>query len=112
MRLGLTSVNGERYFNQERLKARHSSNPLILKNPHYDATILGFRIISFTCFHLLTFAHRAGSKHSRKRNMALLLQVVGYSIGAVLAQLLVQGGTPGFGGVAFDLDHVDRKSVV
>ena len=50
-----------------------SGDTLILKNSHYHATILSLRIIRFTCFHLPALAHRAGSQHSRKRDMALLL---------------------------------------
>src|ERR1700751_2848509 len=63
-----------------------SSDSFVLKNPHNDSTILSFRIIRFTRVYLPALAHRAGSQHSRERDIALLLQVVSHIISAVFAQ--------------------------
>jgi hypothetical protein len=49
-----------------------SRDALVLKNPDYDATVLGLTICCFVLDYLATLAHRAWSQHVRKRYMPLL----------------------------------------
>ena len=92
-------------------KALYASDGLVLQNTHYYATILLLSFGRLVFADLVALPHCAWCQHSGKGNVGLLKQDLGYIIGAVLAELLVQFHAANGRGVAFHFDHVAVDSL-
>jgi hypothetical protein len=82
-----------------------SDDCFVLENADYYPSILGVSFRRLIVADLVTFSHCAWRKHSRERDMTLLNQDIGHTVGAVLTELLVEAHAPDGRGVAFHLDY-------
>src|SRR4051812_29265544 len=83
-----------------------SCDPLVLQNPHYDASVLRLPLRCSVFSHLAALAHRARSQDFGQRNVTLLHQEISDIVGAVFAKLLIQACTASRRGIADYLDHM------
>ena len=86
------------------LAALDAGDGFVLQDAHYHAPVLSLSFLRLIIAHLLALAHCTRGQHSGKRNLTLLYQDIGDTVGAIFTELLVQGRVSGGRGEALHLD--------
>jgi len=88
------------------LSTFQSGDPFVLQDSHHYSLVLRLPFRNFVVPHLQVLAHRTRGYQIGKGNVTLTHQKSGDAIGAILADLLIQGYTADRSGLSNHLDVV------